>query len=182
MMGECHKTLPNSTNLKRHKEKSHYLNRLVSDCREDDIELEEVLNASLLSPQGEDLELLDWEVSSDASKAHYDIGLDEVLNASLFSSQGEELEPEDLKKSKFKNQQTKHETCDICGKQLTQKRNITVHIKTQHGEVDHKTLHCGNLCEYLKAHEATSQEGITCSCEHGGDKFDIKCEEQQHGS
>ena len=82
----------------------------------------------------------------------------------LFSSQGEE----DLKKSKFKNQKTKQ---NICGKQLTQKHNITVHIKTQHGEVDHKTLHCGNLCEHLKTHEATSQE-------HCGDKFDIECEEQ----
>ena len=52
----CHKTLPNFTNLKRHKENSHYLNgeksRLVSDCREADIGLDEVLNASLFSSWG----------------------------------------------------------------------------------------------------------------------------------
>ena len=62
---------------------------------------------------------------------------DIVLNASLFSSQGEE----DLKKSEFKNQKTK-QNCDRCSKYLSIRKT-------------------------LKAHEANSHEGITCSfCEH----------------
>ena len=164
MMGDscttCHKTLQNFTNRKRHKENSHYLNgeksRLVSDCRE------------------------------------ADIGLDEVLNASLFSSQGEELKTEDLKQENYNQEttqgclkihQTKHETCDICDKQLTtngditrhkqvthdfnhfcdkcdiqatQKNNITVHIKAKHDVIRYSCTTCHKTFSNFKRHKENS--------------------------